>query len=117
MRLSPERAFEEATAVPSPVAALDGASEASSLRFFRGRWSMSIAMDGSAGTWEILSSPRANGGVCSGAQVPLPGVPPYNYTLALRWRVGDRVGAKPWRSRGTAKRRKTKRGGRDDGKS
>jgi hypothetical protein len=97
MRLSPERRFEEATAVPVSVVASDGAPEASSARIFRGRRSMCIATEGSAGTWEILSSPRSIGGVWVAA---------CHNTPAPRLRAGNRVGAKPRRNRGTAKRRK-----------
>ena len=94
MRLSPESHSKKPRPFPDPWPRRTERKKASSLRFFRGRWSMSLATEGSAGTWEILPSPRINGGVRSGVQVLLPGVPLHNNTLALRWRVGNRMGAK-----------------------
>ena len=65
--------------------------------------------EGFAGTWEILSSPRIFFG---GAWVPLSRTPrPCDVASEIAREQSNR------RNRGTAKRRKTKRGGKDGGKS
>jgi hypothetical protein len=65
MRLSFERPSRKPWAFPYPGPCRWG-GKGESHRFLRSRRSMCIAAAGSAGTWEILSSPRSKGGVTGG---------------------------------------------------